>query len=74
MFDMARIEKARIIRAMSKKELAEAAGVRPYTYTRILQGESKNPKTVKAICDVLGLAMEEVYVGSENDRGSERVA
>ncbi len=74
MFDIARIEKARIIRAMNKGELAEAAGIHPYTYTRILQGDSKNPKTVKAICDVLGLGMEEVYVGRENDREAERVA
>jgi len=62
MFDIEKIEKARIINGLNKGDLAKKVGIHPYSYTRILKGEIQNPPTIKRICDVLGLSMEEIYI------------
>lgn len=65
MFDTDKIERARIIKGLTKGDLARKIGIHPNSYTRIIKGQTENPKTVKAICDELDLRMEDVYIGDE---------
>ena len=43
MFDTQKIEKARIIKGLTKSGLAKKAGIHPSTYTLILQKPKQNP-------------------------------
>lgn len=62
MFDTKKIEKARVLKGLRKSEVARRAGYSPATYTLVLKGRVQNPPTIKAIADVLGLSMEEIYI------------
>jgi len=62
MIDISKIENARKRRGLLKRELAEKVRIHPVSLSRIFKGETENPKTIKAICDVLGLSMEEIYI------------
>ncbi len=57
-----RIKKERIIKGLTMREVAHKAGI---SYTSIYQlekGQNKpQPKTIRKICDVLGIRTEEVY-------------
>ena len=65
MFNIPKIEKARIIKGLAKKDLAEKAGISPGTYTQILAGENHYPPTIKKIADALALEMEDILVNEE---------
>ena len=71
MFDIQKIEKARIIKGLTKRNLAAEVGIHPNSYTRILKGEIRNPPTILAICEVLGLAMEDIFI---DDKQTARTA
>ncbi len=62
MFDISRIEKARILQGLTKGGLAKKAGIHPTTYTLILKGSNHHPPTIKKIADALGLEMKEIYI------------
>jgi len=66
MYDLQKIERARIVRGLRKQDVARLAGISPSSYTLILQGRLKSPPTVKAVCDALGIAMEDVYRGDQH--------
>ena len=65
MFKTKLIEKARILKGLTQKELAAQVGIHLETYRRIIKGESQNPKTVKTLADFLSLSMEELYIDEE---------
>ena len=65
MFDISKIEKARILNGLTKGGLAEEARIHPSTYTLILKGSNHHPPTIKKIADALGLSMEEIYIEEE---------
>lgn len=73
MFKTKLIEKARILKGLTQKELAAQVGIHLATYRRIIIGESQNPKTVKTLADFLSLSMEELYIDEEerNPDGTE---
>jgi len=71
MFDIQKIEKARIIKGLTKRDLAAEVGIHPNSYSRILKGEIQNPPTIKAICGALGLSMEEIFI---DDKQTSEVA
>ena len=56
------LEKARILKGLTKQGLAEGVGIHPSTYTLILKGKIQNPPTIKKIADFLGLEMEAVFM------------
>ena len=66
MFDTKKIENARVINGLAKKNLAKKAGISPGTYTQILNGENLYPPTIKKVADALGLEMEEIYIEEED--------
>lgn len=65
--DVNKIDFARRRKGLLKRELAEKVGIHPQSLSRVLSGETSNPKTIKAICDALGLSMEEVYIDGEKE-------
>ncbi len=70
MFDTEKIEKARVINGLAKKDLARKAGISPGTYTQVLRGENHYPPTIKKIADALGLEMEEVCIDEEEAKSA----
>ena len=63
--DIRKIEKARILKGLTKGGLAEKAGIHPTTYTLILKGSSHHPPTIKKVADALDLDMKEIYIDEE---------
>lgn len=65
---------ARVERGLSQERLAHLAGISSYTYQKFEKGESRpgapmNPRltTLIALCQVLGLRVEEVLPAVEPD-------
>jgi transcriptional regulator with XRE-family HTH domain len=58
-----RMERARVLRAWTRKQLAGAARVDPKTLTDICSGRRRpNLGTIQAICTALGLSLSEAIV------------
>ena len=55
-----RLFKLLIDKDMSKKELAEKAGLSAYTITKMNKGESVNASTLAKICKVLGCTFDDI--------------
>lgn len=54
------LEARRLRRGWSRVHLAALAEVSPTTITRVLQGETSHPPTVRRIAEALGLTMDDV--------------
>lgn len=61
-YDIARIERERLIKGWSKDKLAQIADVDPKTITNVERGDGGNPATIKAIADALGIPMRELLI------------
>jgi DNA-binding Xre family transcriptional regulator len=61
--DVARIERARVLKAWTRKQLAGVAHVTPKTLTDMCS-RRRRPTfgTVQAVCDALGLTVADVIV------------
>ena len=55
-----RLFKLLIDKEMSKKELAEKAGLSAYTITKMNKGESVNASTLAKICKVLDCSFDDI--------------
>ena len=61
--DANRIERARVLRAWTRKQLAKAACVTPKTLTDMCSGRRRPTfGTVQAVCSALGLTIADVIV------------
>ncbi len=65
MFDIKRLEKARIIKGWSKVAVAKNARISAVTYTHIINGKNQYPPTIKKVADALGLDMKDLYIGPQ---------
>ena len=62
-YDIARIERERVLRGWSKARLAEEIDKDPSTISLIENGKiDGNPATIKAIAEALGVPMEELLI------------
>ena len=68
MFDTQKIEKARIIKGLTKSSLAKQAGIHHTSYSRVLCGKH-HPPTIKKIADALGLDMTDLFIDEEEEAG-----
>jgi DNA-binding XRE family transcriptional regulator len=57
-----RIERARVLRAWTRKHLAGVAGVDPKTLTNMCSGRRRPSRTVQSVSVALGLTVVEVVV------------
>lgn len=55
------LQKARILRGLSKTELAYKIGVNHSVIVRAEQSKGVSPKTSKAICDFLGVPFDSIF-------------
>ena len=59
--DVDRIERARVLKAWTRRRLAEAAHVDPKTLTDMCNGRRQpSLRTVQAVCAALGMAIADV--------------
>ncbi len=65
MWDTRKIDKARILKGLSKSGFAKKAGIFPTTYTEILHGQNQYAPTIKKVADALDLSMEEIYIDDQ---------
>jgi transcriptional regulator with XRE-family HTH domain len=62
-YDIARIRKERILKGWSQTQLARAVGLHVSSVSLIERGKiSGMPGTLKTICEVLGIPMEEILI------------
>jgi transcriptional regulator with XRE-family HTH domain len=56
-----KLEEARKRKGLTKKALAELAGITPAAYTFIIQGKHANPPTIKLLFEAVGLDPEKAW-------------
>jgi transcriptional regulator with XRE-family HTH domain len=62
-YNIARIQRERVLRGWTKAKLAEVIGKDPSTISLIENGDiNGNPGTIKAIAEALGVPMEELLI------------
>ncbi|WKB47705.1 helix-turn-helix transcriptional regulator [Lactococcus lactis subsp. lactis] len=59
-FSYKRLWKLLIDRELSKKQLAELAGISQYTVNKLNKGESVTTETLSKICDALKCKIEDI--------------
>lgn len=67
-FSYKRLWKLLIDKELSKKELAELAGISQYTVNKLNRGESVTTETLSKICDALQCKIEDICEVESSNR------
>jgi transcriptional regulator with XRE-family HTH domain len=65
-YDIGKLKRGRMIRAMSARQLAEAVDIHPDTILRLESGKGNpHPETIKKVADFLGVPMGDLITEDE---------